>query len=334
VSGPTWSIGWKNTSSTYLGLIQDDTNSPGYRTSLTKVGTGTLTLVGGIITVSQGFENFTYSTNLLEYSGSTTISNGVLAIVTPDALTLSSNVTLASSSAVLDASQMGYVDSDTGFPVTNSVFEVVSGQTLNGMGTIRGFLVTDSGSTFNVGLPGSTGQMIVTNAVTLNGTTLLKLNSTGSPTSDELISDAAITNGGNLVVTNIGGAFQGSQTFTLFNATAYVGTFSSITLPTLPSGDSWDTSKLYVNGTISLVAPQPLSFGSIKTSGHDIVLNAVGGTPGGSVSILTTTNLLVPIIHWSTLTSGHFDSNGDFNYTVTGALISGLPQQFYLLQVP
>ncbi len=329
----TWSIGANNSSTLYSGYI---TNGPlaNEVSALAKVGTGTLTLQGGTVTVANGFFETTVATNLLLYTGNTTISNGTLALVVPDALTLSSNITLASSAAVFDASSMGFVD-DTGTNlITNGVFEVVSAQTLNGIGTIRGTLITDPGSTFNVGLPGGTGVMTVTNAVSLNGTTRLKLNRTGSPTSDELISDSVITNGGALVVTNIGGTLQGGDTFTLFNGTSYIGTFSSITLPALSGSQTWNTNNLYVNGTISVVGSAgPLSFSSIQTSGHDIVLSATGGTPFGPVSVLTSTNLLLPLNQWPTLTTGSFDNNGNYTNTVTGALTSGKPQQFYLLQV-
>lgn len=332
--GPTWVIGWKNTSSYYPSLIEDDNTAPGGRTSLTKVGTGTLTLVGGTETTVVGIVSTTLATNFLQYSGSTTISNGTLAIIVPDALSLNSNVTLAASSAILDASQMGYVDPTSGLPVTNSVFEIVSGQVLAGLGTIRGFLVTDAGSTFNVGLPASTGVMTVTNAVTLNGTTALKLNASGSPTSDELVSQASITNGGALVVTDIGGGLPGGTTYKLFNAASYVGTFSSVTLPTLDAGQTWNTANLYVNGTISVVGSgTPPRFSSIITSGNNIVLNATNGSPTGSVSVLATTNLLLPLAQWSTLTTGNFDNSGNFAYTNTGALTSGKPQQFFILQL-
>jgi autotransporter-associated beta strand protein len=340
IAGPTatpgvliWSIGANNSSTTYGGLIQDGPTPANEAAGLAKVGTGTLTLVGGVETVLNGLFPETLATNLLQYTGPTAISNGVLAVIVPDDLNLSSNITLASSSAVLDASQMGFID-DNGNPETNSVFEIISGQTLAGIGTIRGFLVTDPGSTFDVGLPGSTGTLTVTNAVTLNGTTQIQISHGSIPNVTELISEDAITNSGALIVTNIGGALQGGDTFTLFSATSYVGTFSSVTLPTLAGSQSWNTSNLYINGTISVVgSAAPLSFSSITTSGKNIVLSAVGGTPGGPVSVLTSTNLQLPLSQWSTLTTGNFDSNGDFSYTVTGALSSGKPQQFYILQV-
>jgi fibronectin-binding autotransporter adhesin len=341
VFGPTatagvliWSIGANNFSTTYGGLIAN--NAGNEASELAKVGTGTLTLVGGTETILNGLFPETLETNLLEYTGPTTISNGVLAIIVPDALSSSTNVTLASSSAVLDASQMGYVDPNSGDPVTNSVFEVVDGQTLSGIGTIRGTLVTDPGSTFDVGLPNSTGTLTVTNAVSLGGTTQIQISRGSAPNATELISDAAITNnGGALVVNNIGATLQPGDTFTLFDSTigSYIGSFSSITLPALSGSESWNTNDLYINGTISVVAPTPLSFSSITTSGKNIVLSAVGGTPGGQVTILTSTNLQLPLSQWSTLTTGNFDSNGDFTYTVTGALNSGQPQQFYILQV-
>jgi autotransporter-associated beta strand protein len=331
----TWSIGGNNHNSFYSGIIENDPAAANRISALAKVGTGTLTLQGGITTVLVGLFPVTLATNLLQYTGNTTISNGTLALIVPDALTLSSNVTLAASTAVFDASQMGFVD-DTGTNlITNGVFEVVSGQTLNGIGTIRGTVITDPGSTFNVGLPGSTGTMTVTNAVSLGGTTRLKVSDTGSPASDELISQSSITNGGDLVVTNIGGTLQGGDTFTLFHASSYIGTFNSVTLPTLAGSQSWDTSKLYTQGKISVVgSAAPMSFSGIHASGNDIVLNAVGGTPNGPVSVLTSTNLLIPVNLWSTLISSNFDNGGNFTLTVTGALTSGRPQQFYLLHVP
>lgn len=334
----TWSIGWNNLSTTFSGAIMDDNSTR--ISALTKVGAGTLTLLGGVTTniVTVGFDTTTnvVATNLLQYTGPTTISNGTLALIVPDALNLCTNITLASPSAVLDASQMGYVDSTGTNLITNGVFEVVSGQILAGIGTVRGTLVIDPGATFNVGLPSSTGTMTVTDSVTLGGAVQLKLNRGGAPNSDELVSEASITNGGTLIVTNMGAALQAGDAFALFHSTtgSYNGTFSSITLPPLTGSLSWNTSGLYVNGTISVVGQAPLSFSSITISGNNIVLNATGGTAGAQVTILTSTDLTLPLSEWTTLTIGNFDNNGNFTYIVTGALTSGQPQQFYLLESP
>jgi len=76
----------------------------------------------------------------------------------------------------------------------------------------------------------------------------------------------------------------------------------------------------------------PVVIGSPVISGNDMVLSATGGNPGDPVTVLSTTNLSLPIAQWTTVTAGNYDGSGNFNYRVTGALSSGLPQQFYLLQ--
>jgi hypothetical protein len=60
-----------------------------------------------------------------------------------------------------------------------------------------------------------------------------------------------ITLGGSLTVANLGGTYVAGDTFKLFNATTFAGSFSSITLP--PVG-VWDTTQLGVNGTLRLAS--------------------------------------------------------------------------------
>ncbi|MGH8399383.1 MAG: hypothetical protein ACRETA_14270, partial [Gammaproteobacteria bacterium] len=170
----TWSVGWNNLSTTYSGIIENDSGNE--FSALTKVGTGTLTLNGGstvttnIVTdPNTGFsETVTGYVATITYTEATTLSNGVLALDAPDTLTNSVSVTLASPNAVLDASDMGFI-SNVSFTlpngssevlVTNSIFEVVGNQTLAGIGTLDGNLQADQGSIFNVGLP--TGTFNVT----------------------------------------------------------------------------------------------------------------------------------------------------------------------------
>jgi hypothetical protein len=95
---------------------------------------------------------------------------------------------------------------------------------------------------------------------------------------------------------------------------------------------AWNTGSLSVNGTISVSSSTPPSFSSVTVSGSDLVLNATNGTPGGAVTVLTSTNLASPLSSWTTVTNGNFDGSGNFSYPVTGALSSGQPQQFYILK--
>jgi len=78
--------------------------------------------------------------------------------------------------------------------------------------------------------------------------------------------------------------------------------------------------------------PPPVSFNGVTVSGTSLVLSATGGTPGDSLTVYSTTNLTLPLVDWSTVTTGTYDGNGNFNYTVTGAISSGLPYQFYIIE--
>jgi len=254
-----WIIGWNNQSTAFAGTI---TNGNASRiAALTKVGTGTLALDDGYSTnVTLASDGFTEVTNiglnsLLLYTGDTTVSNGTLALIGGASLTNSPVVTLAASTAVIDASQMAIteVTVDSTNIVTNSTFEVVSGQTLNGIGTLNGILQQDASSTFNVGLP--TGSFTVTTNASLSGAINMSLNGSAS---SEVVSPAITVNASTttLVVTNAGSGLINGVTFHLFSQ-GVSGSFASVTLPaTDPTGTTnyvW-ANNLTSNGTITLTS--------------------------------------------------------------------------------
>jgi autotransporter-associated beta strand protein len=301
---PTWRVGWKNTTSTFAGTIG---NPSAGVSSITKVGTGTWILTG---------QN--------TFTGSTIVSNGVLALVNGangDGSIGSSTNIFINSGAFLDVSGR----SDTKLPLSY-------GQVLAGYGTLNGLLDTTSGGTVSAGdgLAGATGTLTVTNAVTLGGTAWMKLNRSGSPTSDKLVSPAGITYGGTLIATNVGAKLQVGDTFTLFGG-ALSGSFSTIQLP---GYYTWDTSQLGVNGTIrvtGILSPPAISSVDFSAlAGGTITLNATNGTPNGLVNVLTTTNLTLPSISWTIAASTMFDGNG--NLTVPITVDPTLPQLFIKLQ--
>jgi autotransporter-associated beta strand protein len=260
----TYQIGGKNIDTTYSGAITNGSGGVGATVAVTKVGTGTLTLNGDLVVTvtldSVGDEITNYALgNPITYTGPTTISNGVLVLITPVTLSNSPTVTLAGTAAVLNASQMGYIsnqfDSDgitvtNQFLVTNGLFEVYSGQTLAGIGTIRGQMLADSGSTLNVGLP--TGSLTVTNGVELAGTVNMNVNAASSPNSSEIVSPSFTIDGtATLTVTNIGP--ENAATFQLFSRAVSFAP-ASVTLPTLTGTNSWVNNLAY-DGSITLVAP-------------------------------------------------------------------------------
>lgn len=306
----TWRVGWKNTTSTFAGTIVNGTTTGSTGDALVKVGTGTLILTG---------QN--------TYAGSTTISNGVLALASG-----ANGDGSIGSSATINITPGAFLDvsgrSDGTLPLGSS-------QTLEGRGTIRGSLDASGIVAPGDGPGGNTGTLTVTNVVTLesSSTAWMKLNRANSPNSDRLaVSNSISYGGGTLIVTNIGATLQVGDTFTLFSSPAYANSFGAIVLPALSGAQTWNTNNLALNGTISVVGATPPSFGSIAISGGDIVLNATNGTPGGPVTVLTSTNVALPLAQWTTVITTNFDGSGNFTYPVSGALSSGQPRQFYILQ--
>ena len=267
----TYVIGTKGVDMTFAGYIAGSNN-------VVKMGADTLAFTGGFSTNIFTPDGFTYYTNivginLLTYGGTTTISNGVFQLITPNAITSSPSIFMGSSTAVIDASLMGYAtppatNNDPSDPLyntltnsvfTNSIFEVTSSQTLTGIGTIRGNLLADNGSVLTVGL--QTGSLTVTNNAHLAGVVHMAINSTNAATCSELLAQTfAIDGTATLVVTNLGPSSDVSlngAVFHLFNHS--VNGFASVTLPTLTGPFSLQNNlsvdgTLVVNGTLVTVS--------------------------------------------------------------------------------
>jgi hypothetical protein len=69
----------------------------------------------------------------------------------------------------------------------------------------------------------------------------------------------------------------------------------------------------------------------IKISGTNAVLNATNGFAGGTYYVLTSTNVNAPLNQWQPILTNVLGASG--NFTLTNALISQLPRQFYILRV-
>jgi autotransporter-associated beta strand protein len=205
----------------------------------------------------------------------------------------------------------------------------VNGGALGGTGVISGPVVVTAAAALSFGPAIST--LTVSNTLTLQGSALLKITKDSGLMSDRVTGLSAVTYGGALVVTNIGiTALSGGDQFTLFSATAYNGTFASVSLPALPTGFSWDTSRLSVDGTIQVKAP--LVFSAPTISGSNLILSGTGGASNGTYFVLVSTNIAVPRTNWTPIATDAFDGSGNFNFT--NPISAGVPQQFYLLRVP
>jgi hypothetical protein len=127
---------------------------------------------------------------------------------------------------------------------------------LGGSGVIAG-PVTISGTL----APGSSiGALTLGSTLNLAGgsSTVMELNKALS-TNDSVTTPSSIAYGGTLVLKNISGALAVNDTFTLFNASAYSSSFSSVISQTPGQTVTWDTTKLAVNGTVKVLSVAPLA---------------------------------------------------------------------------
>ena len=209
---------------------------------------GALVSVGGLVKTGVGVLTLSAANT---YSGPTIVSNGTLQV--------------------------------SGSLGTNAV-TVTAASALTGVGTIKGPVVVSGAFA-----PGFTniGTLTISNALTLasGSATILGIDRTVSTnTYGKVRGLTSVTYGGTLTVTNLGGTFADGDTFSLFPAGSYAGSFSSITLPPPPGALVWDTSKLAVNGSIKIVLP---SLASTNAFLNSLVLTPATLSPLFSSNVLS-----------------------------------------------
>lgn len=266
------------------------------------------------------------------YTGPTIINDGPQVKLTGNGSILSSPLIFFggsnSNSVHLDASAR-----------SDSTLTLAAGQTLGGIGTVAGNLVETSGATIapagtntTIGITtgaNQTGGLKATGNITLNGTTVIKLNGPG--TNDSVNAGGSLTYGGTLSLENISGMpLAAGNSFQIFSAGSGIsGNFASITPATPGAGLAWNTSQLS-SGLLSVVSTTPPLITSAKVSGGDLIFNGNGGNANGTYYVITTTNLMTPRANWVVLSTNSYDNAG--NFSVTNAIGAGEPQQFYQIK--
>lgn len=317
-SATTRPLVW-NGSTGPLALDNTNTGTIAYLSTaplVTAAGSKTLTLQGsntGTNTLAQVINNDGGNTALVKtgtgewiltavntYSGSTTVSGGTLLV----------NGSLPAASSVTD-----------------------SGGILAGYGTINGPVTVVAGGELAAGNPNSpsVGTLTIANAVTNSGTMFMKLNASAG-TNDVITGMSTLVYGGTLSLTNLAGSLALNQSFKLFSAAAYQGTFSSIVPATPGAGLAWDTNNLSLNGTLSIavgpVASVPV-ITQFSISGTTITMMGTNGAADGQFVLLSSTNLALPLSQWTPVSTNQFDGSGDFDFT--NDLNATTPQQFFIL---
>jgi autotransporter-associated beta strand protein len=286
------SSGGKNMTYT-IGGANEDTEFQGVIAN-GSVGTATLVKTGtGQLTL----------TGASTYSGGTTISGGVLQV---------NNVN----------------GSGTG---TNIVM-VTNGGALGGNGKISGAVTVSSGGDFMPGNP--LGTLTISNNLTLDaGSTTFAQVGHSPLTNNAVKTTGTLTEGGLLNVSNIGAvALAAGDTFKLFNAATYAGSFNGVVLPPLTGNLAWNTNSLANSGSLSVVALTSPAITGFEITGANLTISGSGGATNWPYFVEASTNLASG--QWTPVTTNQFDSSGDFSITLTNAIESSQPRTFFRLQVP
>jgi fibronectin-binding autotransporter adhesin len=208
---------------------------------------------------------------------------------------------------------------------------IVQAGTLGGYGTLASPVTVQSGAGLAPGA--SIGTFTINSTLTLltGSTTTMEVSKNGgTPTSDSVAGVTTLSYGGSLVVTNIGtNALASGDTFQLFpSAGTYRYSFTTITVPSLAGGLSWDTSSLGVDGSIKVTGIQvPPSFSMPQMqNGTNLVLSGSGGAPGATYYVLESADVSAPLASWTRIATNKFDAGGAFSFT--NAVSPSVPQQF------
>jgi fibronectin-binding autotransporter adhesin len=177
-------------------------------------------------------------------NGDTTVSGGTLALMGSVGLPNSSIITVAAG-ATLDVSGRDDLK-----------LTLNSGQTLKGNGTVTPNLDVGAGATVSPGA--SIGTLTVSAAASLQGTTYIEIDKAQGQTCDKIVATGGIVPGGTLFVTNINAnptyALANGDVFPLFTAGFYFPGSFVLDPPTPGPGLVWDTSTLYSDGKLRVVA--------------------------------------------------------------------------------
>jgi len=265
-----------------------------YAGVIADAGVTSLTKIGTGMLILSGINN--------SYSGATTVSGGILNVINTNGTA-------------------------TGFGSVT----IANGGTLAGNGIVAGPVTVNSGGALAPGNP--LGTLRVTNNLTLSAGSSTYVQVQHSPlTNDSVTVLGTLAEGGTLNVTNSGAAALAvGDTFHLFNAGTYSGSFSSLVLPQLSGGLAWNTNALKTAGVLSVMALSSPTIATTTLSGGNLVLIGSGGINGWTYYLLTSTNLNLPVAQWARVATNQFDGSG--NFSVTNAVNPAAPQTYYRIQL-
>jgi hypothetical protein len=185
-----------------------------------------------------------------------------------------------------------------------------------------------------MGAAGSPGIPLTTFSAT-NSTFHLNLN--GSAGITNIVTSALSAGGLNRIAIDSVSNVNAMQTLPLISYATFNGSVANnFMLASLPSSFSAVLVDNVAAKRIDLrLAPSALvtpKFSGTMLAGTNFALGGSNGLPGGRYYLLTSTNLMFPLSNWSVVATNWFNSGGGFLFT--NPMVPGMPQQYFLLQVP
>jgi hypothetical protein len=181
-------------------------------------------------------------------------------------------ITLLGSGSILGAGDIqGALDLSSAGTIAGSGAGLMVHGLLSGSGT-----VSDATLLGNLSPGHSVGQVVLNNVTLTSGmTTFMELGGTSAGASDHIILEGLTTVDGALDVTLLDSfAPREGDTFDLFDGTMN-GRFSSTNLPSLGGNLAWDASRLYADGTLTVV-PEPATLGFLFLGAMGMILKRRG----------------------------------------------------------
>ena len=102
------------------------------------------------------------------------------------------------------------------------------------------------------------------------------------------------------------------------------------TTPT-QGGDWMGYAEIQIFGTPVGVSQPPVLSG-VGLSNGNLIFNGTGGSPGAGYTLLTTTNIALPLADWTTNSTGVFDGTGSFSASIP--VHGSAPKAFFRLRTP
>jgi hypothetical protein len=328
-----WNIGDVSTESTY----------PVYTSGTVDFSGGTVNALVGTMIVGRGATT-TQDTGTAQ--GTLTMTAGTFNVT---------NLSIAVQRAVNSATVTGAVNVNGSAVLISTNTGIVLSQTAGGTGPTVGSLnitngtvmanITTGGGTSIINLSAGTlvvpfGASVGSNTAAISTLNLaggsVHVNVNGSVPA-AMIYATNITASGTTIAIDSLTNISGTNTVHLISYTG-ADPYAGLTLGAVPYGYAGALVDNTANNSIDLTVstgalPPPPTIGSITLSGGQIIISGTNnaGVAGNGYSVLTSTNLALPLTSWSVLTQGTFGANGSFSFTNTLGTNSA---QFFVLRLP